>query len=78
MDGQGAWREDARNEEPTGVVAWQEFIESLTTASMPSQSNQQEMVKKKTDNRTEHKKYELQSRQPRFAPAQRREALRHS
>jgi len=46
MDGQGAWREDARNEEPKGVVAWQEFIESLTTASMPGHSNQQEMVKK--------------------------------
>jgi len=53
MDGRGLWREDARNEELKGVVAGQEFIESLTTASMPSQSNQQEMTKKKTDNRTE-------------------------
>jgi len=46
MDGRGVWREGARNEELKGVVARQEFIESLTTASMPGQSNQREMVKK--------------------------------
>jgi hypothetical protein len=37
LDVQGAWRDDARDQELKGVVAWQKLIEGGTTDSVTSQ-----------------------------------------